>query len=196
VTRLILLRHGRTAASAEVRLKGRLDVPLSEAGRTEIAAWRLPDATAGARWFASPLSRARETAAILGVEVAIEPRLIEMHWGQWEGRSLAEIRDADPDGVAANEARGIDFRPPGGESPRQVQARLTPWLAEVARDGCTVCAIAHKGVIRAIVGLATGWDFLGDQPTRIDFGCAHLFVLDAAGQPTVDRLNLPLTGAA
>lgn len=196
MTRLILLRHGRTSASAELRLKGRLDVPLSEAGRAEVAAWRLPDEAAGARWFASPLVRARETAAILGVDAAIEPRLIEMHWGQWEGRSLAELRDADPDGVAANEARGLDFRAPGGESPRQVQARVRPWLAEVAADPRPVCAIAHKGVIRAVVGLATGWDFLGEQPTRIDFGRAHLFTLDATGLPTVERLNWPLAGAA
>lgn len=196
MTLLILMRHGRTSASAERQLKGRLDVPLGEAGRAEVAAWRLPEDAAGARWFTSPLGRARETAAILGVAAAVEPRLIEMHWGLWEGRSLAELRDADPEGMEANEARGLDFRAPGGESPRQVQARVAPWLAEIATGSEPVCAIAHKGVIRAVIGLATGWDFVGEPPARICYGDAHLFRLDAAGRPTVERLNLPLTGSA
>ncbi len=192
MTSLVLLRHGRTSASAEKRLKGRLDVPLSEAGRAEVAAWRLPEQSRGARWITSPLVRARETAAILGVAAAIEPRLIEMDWGLWQGKSLADLRLDDPEGVAANEKRGLDFRPPGGESPRQVQQRVRPWLAEIAADARPVSAITHKGVIRAIVGLATGWDFLGEPPIRIEFGAAHLLVLDEAGNPTVGRLNVTL----
>lgn len=195
MTRLYLLRHGRTSASAERRLKGRLDVPLSEAGRAEVATWRLPDEMTDARWVTSPLKRARETAAILGMEATVEPRLIEMDWGRWEGLSLADLRDEDPDGVAANEARGLDFRAPGGESPRQVQDRLRPWLAEVGAVGGTTAAVAHKGIIRAVYALATGWDFLGEPATKIDLGCAHLFVLDGTGRPTVGRLNVPLAGA-
>ncbi|MGH6718371.1 MAG: histidine phosphatase family protein, partial [Alphaproteobacteria bacterium] len=192
MTRLVLLRHGRTPAAAERRLKGRLDVPLSEAGRAEIEAWRLPEEAAGARWYTSPLGRARETAAILGVAAGVEARLTEMDWGQWEGRSLAELGVDDPDGLAANEARGLDFRPPGGESPRQVQARVRPWLAEVAAGGGVVAAVSHKGVIRAVIGLATDWDFLGEPPVKIDFGCAQVFELAADGRPKVVRLNVPL----
>lgn len=191
MTHLVLLRHGRTQATAERRLKGRLDVPLSEAGRAEVATWRLPEEARAARWYTSPLSRARDTAAILGVAAGIEPRLIEMDWGQWEGRTLAELGLEDPDGLAANEARGLDFRPPGGESPRQVQARIRPWLAEIAHGGA-IAAVSHKGVIRAVVGLATGWDFLGAPPVKIDFGRAQVFELAPDGQPKAVRLNVPL----
>lgn len=194
MTRVLLLRHGRTSAAAEGRLKGRLDVPLSDVGRAEVAEWRLPEGFEAARWFASPLARARETAQILGVAATVEPGLIEMDWGLWEGKTLADLREDDPDGMAANEARGLDFRPPGGESPRAVQKRVRPWLARIAADPTPVAAVTHKGVIRAIAALATGWDFLGPPPVRIDFDSAHLLVVDANGEPRAERLNVALLG--
>jgi len=194
MTRLVLLRHGRTSAVAEGRLKGRLDVPLSDVGRAEVAQWRLPEGFEAARWFTSPLARARETARILGVDAAVEQRLIEMDWGLWEGKTLAQLREDDPDGMAANEARGLDFRPPGGESPRAVQKRVAPWLAAIARDPAPVGAVTHKGVIRAIAALATGWDFLGPPPVRIDFDSAHVLDVAPDGTPRAERLNVPLLG--
>ncbi|MSP82239.1 MAG: histidine phosphatase family protein [Alphaproteobacteria bacterium] len=192
MTELLLLRHGPTSEATEARLKGRLDVPLSDAGRAEIAAWRLPILFAAARWYASPLARTRETATILGLSAIADPRLIEMDWGRWEGHSLEELRAADPEGVAANEARGLDFRPPGGESPRTVQARLMPWLAEAAAAAGPVGAVTHKGVIRALIGLATGWDFLGPPPARIGYGLGYHLRLGRDGTPAVVRPGFAL----
>ena len=62
-------------------------------------------------------------------DATVEPALIETDWGHWEGRTLAELRQRHGGEMAALEARGLDFRPPGGESPRDVQARLASWLA-------------------------------------------------------------------
>src|SRR5690606_38605102 len=122
VTLLLMLRHGPTAWNEAGRIQGRSDPPLSAAGRAAVAAWTLPPEAAGARWLSSPLGRARETAAILHRgSVAVEPRLIETDWGEWEGRTLPALRAALGEAMAANEARGLDFRPPGGESPRDVQ---------------------------------------------------------------------------
>ncbi|HEY9536178.1 MAG TPA: histidine phosphatase family protein, partial [Kiloniellaceae bacterium] len=98
-------------------------------------------------------------------------------------------------GMAANEARGLDFRPPGGESPRDVQDRLRPLLAELADAGEDVVAVSHKGVLRALYALASGWDMRGKPATKLADACAQAFTLEAGGVPRVERLNIPLTGA-
>ncbi|RMD64997.1 MAG: histidine phosphatase family protein, partial [Alphaproteobacteria bacterium] len=116
-------------------------------------------------------------------------------WGAWEGRGPADLRaDPGPDGAAfrAAEARGLDLRPPGGESPRDVQARLRPWLRALARAGTPSLGITHKGVIRALYALATGWDMTGDPPHKLRDACAHRFALAGDGALRLVALNLPL----
>lgn len=189
---LVILRHGPTAWTEAGRIQGRADVPLSPAGRDAVAGWRLPADFSAFAWASSPLARARETAAILGAAPDIEPALIEMDWGDWEGRTLAELRAALGPAMAENEARGIDFRPAGGESPREVQARLGPWLAARAAAGRATAAVSHKGVIRALLALATGWDMTGESPAKLRSASAHLFVLGADGEPRAERINIAL----
>jgi broad specificity phosphatase PhoE len=67
-----------------------------------------------------------------------------------------------------------------------------PLLAEIAAAGRPTAAITHKGVIRANLALATDWDMLGKPPHRLSWSAAHLFRLDPAGHPAVERLNIPL----
>jgi len=188
MTVVALIRHMPTAWNDAGRLQGTADTPLGAA-----ADWQLPPELAGFCVLSSPLRRAMETAGYLGVAApAIDPRLGEMDWGTWEGRTLAELRCRHGAAMAALEARGLDFRPPGGESPRDVQARVAPLLGEIAATGRPVAAITHKGVIRAVLALATGWDMRGKPPARLSWSAAHLFRLDAAGRPAVERLNLAL----
>jgi len=193
---LSLLRHGPTDWNAAGRLQGRSDIPLSAAGRRLAEAWRLPAAELGSDWVASPLRRCRETAALLrhshGLEgdVRIEPRLIEMSFGDWEGRSLPELRTAHGAAMAEWEGRGLDFRAPGGESPRDVQDRLRPWLAQVADSPATL-AITHKGVIRALYALASGWDMRDKPPCRLAEHALHRFVVDGS-RLHVDQINIPI----
>ncbi|MDH3792273.1 MAG: histidine phosphatase family protein, partial [Rhodospirillales bacterium] len=90
------------------------------------------------------------------------------------------------------EARGLDFRPPGGESPRDVQVRLAPWLTRVAADGQPCVAVCHKGVIRALAALASGWDMTGPPPEKLRDAAAHRFLVGTGGTPAVGQLNLSL----
>ena len=192
-TPLVVLRHGPTDWTAGGRIQGRSDQPLSAAGRTVVGGWRLPEAFRAHRWVTSPLTRARETAALMGHDdAAVEPALIETDWGHWEGCTLAELRDRYGSEMAAMEASGLDFRPPGGESPRDLQARLAPWLGRVAAAGRPCVAVCHKGVIRALTAFASGWDMTGPPPEKLRDSAAHCFVVDARGRPAIERLNLPL----
>lgn len=192
MTLFAILRHGPTAWSVEGRLQGRRDLPLSPEGRRRVAAWHLPAELAGSAWRVSPLRRAGETAMLLGIsDPVVESAVTEMDWGKWEGQRLAELRASVP-GLAAMEAAGLDFRPPGGESPREVQARLRPLLARIAKDRVPVTVVAHKGVIRALLALATGWDMRAKPPQRLAEDAVHLFEIDSTGTPAVCRLNLPL----
>ena len=188
MTLLALLRHADTAWSGEGRIQGRSDQRLSDAGRAALAGRALPEACRDMRVVTSPLARCVETAALLGASDARrEPRLAEMSWGEWEGRRLAELRAELGEAMRENEARGLDFRPAGGESPREVLARVREWLAQVSEP---TLAITHRGVIRAVLVAATGWDMLGKPPAKLDWHAFHLFRLDARGVPSVEELNL------
>jgi broad specificity phosphatase PhoE len=190
VTLVALVRHMPTEWNAAGRLQGRLDPPLAP----NMPEWRLPAELAGFRFLSSPLLRARMTAERLGVAPRLDPRLGEMSWGEWEGRTLAELRAELGEEMVEIEARGLDFRAPSGESPRDVQARVTLLLAEIAASGVPTAAVTHKGVIRSVMALATGWNMLGKPPYRLSWSAAHLFRVDAAGHPAIERLNLSLDG--
>lgn len=188
MTLLALLRHGDTAWSAEGRIQGRADQPLSGAGRTALSAVGLPAACQGMRVVTSPLARCVETAALLGApRAAREPRLAEMSWGDWEGRRLEDLRAELGEAMRENEARGLDFRPAGGESPREVLARVSQWLSLVSEP---TLAITHRGVIRVVLAVATGWDMRGAPPAKLDWRAFHFFRLDTGGTPSIERLNV------
>ena len=195
--KLALIRHGPTAWNAEKRIQGARDVALSEAGRGVVAGWRLPPEFAQYQVLVSPLTRARETAKLLGLRPArVEPALAERSWGAWEGERLPELRERYGRDMKRWEDRGLDFRPPEGESPRDLQDRLTPLLARLAADGTDTLAVTHRGVIRSLYALATSWDMTGPAPDRLDDGCVQLFALKRDGSPAVVALNRPLAADA
>jgi broad specificity phosphatase PhoE len=194
--RFAVVRHAPTSWNAEGRVQGRTDIPLSEAGRETVSKWKLPPEIAHFRAIASPLARTMETARLLlGRAPATDARLIEMDWAGWEGRELPDLRAELGDLMAAWEAKGLDFKAPGGESPREVQRRLAPLLSEIAISETPTLAVTHKGVIRALYALATGWDMTGRPPEKLRDETLHLFSLSTGGAPSVERLNIPLTGA-
>lgn len=191
MTLLLMLRHGPTQWNAQKRIQGGTDIPLSAEGRSQVEKWRLPVQFKEFRCVSSPLARARETAWILGMEPETHEALREMSWGEWEGRVLPELRAELGDTMNDNESLGLDFRPPGGESPRDMQKRLRPWLRSLTKP---TLAIAHKGVIRALYAMANGWDMREKADTRLEEGAAHLFKIDKQGNPTIERLNIGLEG--
>jgi broad specificity phosphatase PhoE len=188
-----LLRHGRTEWNDARRLQGRADVPLSADGRAQVRAWCLPVDLAGAKFVASPLARATETAQLLaGVAPVIEPDLVEMDWGQWEGETFTSLRETVGAAFAAAEARGLDFRPPGGESPRDVQRRVARWFACIAGEAGPIVAVTHNGVLRALLAQLTGWPMLGKPPVRLGRDCAHLMEVAPTGAVYATAWNVPL----
>ena len=183
MTLLALLRHGETAWSAAGRIQGRTDLPLLPG-----LSFCFPKACMGMRVVTSPLQRCVQTAELLGAPHAgREPRIIEMHWGDWEGESLVALRERFGEAMRENEARGLDFRPVNGESPREVLARVLQWLSTLSEP---TLAITHRGVIRVVLAAATGWDMRGKPPAKLDWSAVHLFRLDPAGAPRVERLNV------
>jgi broad specificity phosphatase PhoE len=186
MTALALLRHAETAWSRDGRIQGRADVPLLES-----ISIRLPDACRGMRIVTSPLKRCVQTAALLGApDAPREPRLVEMDWGEWQGESLAALRERLGEAMGENEARGLDFRPASGESPREVTARVGSWLRELAHEDVPTLAVTHRGVIRAIFAQASGWDMRGAPPAKLDWGAVQMFNVNARGAASVVQLNL------
>ena len=174
-------------------MQGRRDVALSPAGRAEALRWRRAFAAGDAiDWIASPLARAVETATLLGAcAPALEPALIEMDWGAWEGKRLDELHASLGEAFVANERRGLDFRPPGGESPRDVVARVECWLATLSPRR-PIVAVTHNGVLRALLAMATGWDMTGKPPVKLRPATLHRFALSPSGALAACEWNVPL----
>jgi probable phosphoglycerate mutase len=163
--RLALLRHGHTHWNRAGQIQGRSDIPLDDAARTELAAQCLPAPWDAADLWSSPLERAAETARLVADrDPHCAPELTEMFWGDWEGRKGLELQADPASGFRDIEHWGWDYRPPGGESPAEVWARIEPWLSRLTRDTVAVC---HIGIMRMILAKAHGWDFDGPAPFRI-----------------------------
>ena len=208
---LILIRHATTEASAAGRNLGqRSDLPLSEAGldlagqlgRTlgaELA--ELPHDEL--RIASSPALRCRMTLdAIVGVlgfapgAIEVEPGLMEIDYGAWDGLTAEECRRRDPALRATWEADPYATRCPEGESGRDVARRasaaLTPveqWLAE-GRARCAI-AVAHNHVNRVRLCALLGWP-MREYRARLsqDPGSYNLITF-GAGAPVLRRLNVP-----
>ena len=191
--RILALRHGRTAWNLERRMQGLADVPLCEEGISRLHGLTIPARFGHYEWVSSPLRRCLETAALLG-ETAVrrESRIIEMNWGAWEGFSLAELRERDPVGMRENESRGLDFRPAGGESPREVADRLGPWLEQVGTAVEEIVMVSHKGVLSALLSRAIGWDMKDKAPVKLDWDRCQLFEVDTGGGVELAETNISL----
>ncbi|WP_330438512.1 bifunctional RNase H/acid phosphatase [Micromonospora sp. NBC_00821] len=185
-TRLILVRHGETAYTEQRRYSGRGDVPLSERGRAQARATgtRVAElAPSVAAVLSSPLSRCTATAASIAealggdVPVRTEDDLIECDFGQWEGRTFAEVRQQWPGEMDAWLA-SPRIAPPDGESFTQVAERAHRVISGLltAYPGETVVVVSHVSPIKLMLrdALAAGDGFL------------HRLFLDAAGISVLD----------
>lgn len=152
--RLILARHGETAPNRRGVLLGRDDPGLTDRGRSQaraLAAWVAEHGPT--RVISSPLARCRDTAVAIAdacsLDVATDERLIELDYGEWEGRAFGDI----PDDASARWRSDARFRPPGGESLTDVQERVGGWCREMAAsdEEATVVAVSHVSPIKAAV---------------------------------------------
>ena len=159
------IRHGETDWNVEGRLQGQRDVPLNARGRAQAAhcgevlrdlfAKQSID-PAALDFVSSPLGRARATMELarpaLGLDAQgyrIEPRLIEISFGDWEGFTIAQLRLRDPQRIAAREHDKWHFVAPGkGESYKAVAARMRAWYDGLQRD---TVVTAHGGTARGLM---------------------------------------------
>jgi broad specificity phosphatase PhoE len=160
------LRHGETDWNAEGRLQGQADTDINALGRKQADrnGWVLAGLLGKAEDFdfvASPMRRTRETMERVRTAMGLDPegyrtdaRLIEVHFGDWQGSTFAEIEARAPGSTKARRRDKWNFCPPGtaGESYDMLTARFRPWLESVARP--TVCA-THGGTIRAVFRIVT-----------------------------------------
>lgn len=182
-TRLHFVRDG-CALGSEGRCIGHTDLHLSAAGRRACRrlAYAMPEMDA--RLISSDLRRAQATAQLLSTaEIRTEPRLREMHFGEWDGRSWAEldlVTPSDPDDWSED---WTSIRAPGGESFDDVVSRVSAWLESLPHDGGDYLVVAHAGSIRAAAVA-----LLGISPSR-----AFALALDHA---TVSTFELSTRGAS
>lgn len=179
-----LMRHFQTDWNAAHLLQGRTDRPLTDAARTRLSELAIPEPWASARLIATPLSRASETARILsGRTPDIEPALTELSWGDWEGRSGADLLEDPTSSYDHVETWGWGKAPPGGESPGDAWARIGPALKEIGSSGRSSLLVVHRGVMRVIMAKAWGWNFDSPEPFRIKRERIYPIHLDATGLP-------------
>jgi broad specificity phosphatase PhoE len=155
---VLLARHGETNDNLPpLRFQGFTDTPLNDTGRAQAAELAERVAGDGIRsLFASDLSRARETAEIVGrridLEPALDPRLREASRGRWEGHRFEEIKDAEPERFAAWMRAGPEFRFPEGESLLEQQQRVQRALGDIhAQAELPALVVCHGGSIRVML---------------------------------------------
>lgn len=157
---LLLARHGQTNDNLEpLRFQGFTDTPLNDAGRAQARelASRVAELADPIRaLWTSDLSRARETAEIVGARIGLEPRLDprlrEANRGRWEGSTFEEIERSDPEEYAAWRRGGAMWRFPGGESLQEQQDRVLAALADIEAAGeLPALAVCHGGSIRVVL---------------------------------------------
>jgi broad specificity phosphatase PhoE len=153
--RLLLARHGQTEWHHDNRYVSRTDIGLNKTGRrqAEMLASRAeeeePDLV-----LCSPLVRALETARPLAEACGMEPRtderLRELDFGEWEGRTLAEIREENPESVSLFEQDPARHGFPGGESLHEGAERVLGTFVDLHRShaGRTVLVVAHNTLLR------------------------------------------------
>lgn len=161
---LWLARHGQSVSNAVRRFQGVQDVPLSDLGRRQAEC--LAGALRGrsiAHVYASPLERARHTAEAaaraLGAPLAVVDDLRELSLGEWEGRTVEEIRTLPGDPYAQWVRDPMEKAPPGAESLVDVQSRACralDWIAAQHPNGDDVLVVSHGGVISTYLAHCLG----------------------------------------
>ena len=181
-TRILAIRHGETLWNVDSRIQGHLDIGLNDTGRwqAERLGLALKDEPIAAI-YASDLSRAHDTALAVsrhtGVPVQAEPGLRERSFGEFEGRTFAEIETELPAQAQRWRQRDPTFIPAGGESLLMLEARVLSVAARLAAQhpGEQIALFAHGGVM----------DILYRAATRLDLQAARTWAL---GNTAVNRL--------
>jgi alpha-ribazole phosphatase len=179
-TRLLLVRHGRTAYNAEIRFMGQLDIPMDAVGLRQVQALaRRLSAEQPSVIYCSDLDRARATALEIKSAISAWPpvkedvRLREMDFGSWQGMTYAEINQQDPDSLARWREDRLRA-PPGGETLAAFAARVQAACDEIcdSHPDQTVVIAGHGGPLQVIIAHALGLPL--DAYWKVDVSNASL----------------------
>ena len=173
VTRLLIIRHGQSLWNEAGRIQGQQDIALSALGlrQAEALGNRLRAAHLDAI-YASPLLRARQTAAAIagphGMDVRLEPDLAEIHHGMWEGMTEADVATQFGDLLDLWRTRPSQVQMPGGEHFVDCQARGLAAVERIAaaHPAQTVAVVTHDVVVKAVIAHVLGLD--ADHITRFN----------------------------
>jgi broad specificity phosphatase PhoE len=185
---LLLIRHGETALNAEARFRGRANIDLNDRGRqqAEALARGLPRSFPIDRIYSSPLKRclqtARPLAAALGLTVVPEPKLIDLDYGEWQGRIIAEVAEQSPQDYAAWLAGDLSFRFPGGEplgAPAERLRSLIDFVIE-RHQGEAVAVVTHNVLCQMATCLLLSRPVESFQSVRHDPANVSIFRWTAA----------------
>ncbi|HSB64191.1 MAG TPA: histidine phosphatase family protein [Thermoanaerobaculia bacterium] len=187
-----IARHGESEGNSAGALQGsRFDTPLSVRGtrQAEYLAARLGGEAIDAVW-ASPMIRARETAAIvaapLGLGVSLDGDLVEFDWGVWSGRPYNGAIEKEVSGVRARWRAGeTELSPAGGESPARTAVRADRFLARLKASGASAPVIvAHGRFNRILMTRLLGRELGRMDEIRQRNGSLSAFEWDGAGPAT------------
>jgi broad specificity phosphatase PhoE len=197
-TTLYLIRHGATEANLALppRLQGRRhDPPLARLGVRQAEATRDFLAIRPLdHCYCSPLLRAVQTAAIVAAPHGLSPQpveaLTECDVGRWEGLDWQTIRDLDADGYRQFHTNPGEHGYPGGESFRDVHARVTPALEELLgrHAGQAILVVGHHVVNRTYLAGLLGLTPDHARQVSLD-NCGISVVVEDDGGPQVSTLN-------
>lgn len=195
MTRLVLVRHGRTAWNLEGRAQGHTDVSLDEVGRAQAAAVApvLARLSPTVLW-SSDLVRARETAdhvaRATGLSVQLDARLREFDVGERAGLNVPEFAERFPESHASWKSGHITGLVPGAETPQQVIDRMVPALGEIwsaIAPGETTVVISHGACMKVALLAFLGWpEHLGRSLRGLE-NCGWV-VLEPGPDPSSIRL--------
>ena len=183
MTLVHLMRHGETEWNTTGRLQGQADIPLSDTGRAQVRAQRHAMNGHAILCVASDLSRAVETAQLIGFDAPQQDvRLREINVGSWEGRPVANLLAEDE--RAYRDWRSGRHTPAGGEPWAGFCERVFNAFNEHAQTArvreCDLVLVCHGGVVRAIL-----YTLLGLPPDR--FAAA-----DPASVSSIELNSTPL----
>jgi 2,3-bisphosphoglycerate-dependent phosphoglycerate mutase len=188
VTRVTLVRHGRTAWNAQARIQGQIDIPLDDTGRWQ--AQRMGQALAGediAIVYTSDLTRAAHTAKaladVLGVPIETDARLRERHFGAFEGMTFADLDVHHVDAARRWRTREPSFAPEGGESLIDFNQRSVDAVTRLARRhaGHHIAVVSHGGVLDAMYRAGSRVPLEQARSWHIGNASIHRMMLSAEG---------------
>jgi probable phosphoglycerate mutase len=177
---IYLLRHGEIEQSEEKRFVGQADLPLNENGLHQACLWQQKLKTGlFEKIYSSDLRRASQTALIIAGhhkgKVHVLPALREINLGKWEGLSVADAQALFPEEWQRREKDLVTFRPPGGESFRDLALRIGPVFDQIVQglEG-DILIVAHAGVNRVIICQVLGMDLANLFRLGQDYGSLNL----------------------